>query len=135
MLPHHFEYDAGVSAVVAFAPTQADAAAHAIRVIRDVRYRTADMSADDVVAMRELTALADELGALSTGGGTDHLRASVARLGALGSVLAEFVTGEHLEREGDAQHLPVVYTLVDEIADLHAEALQAVVHGSSHAQL
>ena len=135
MLPHHFESDEAVTAVVAFTPAQADACAHAVRVIREVRYLTAEMSADDVIAMRELTTLADEFGALAAGGGTNYLRANVARLGALGSVLTEFATAEHLEREGDSAHLPVVYTLVDEIVDLHAEALQAAVHGPAHAAL
>src|SRR3954453_8707446 len=38
------------------------ASAHAVRVVSVERFRTAEMSIDDVLELRELTALADELG-------------------------------------------------------------------------
>ncbi|HVL94490.1 MAG TPA: hypothetical protein VM266_01380 [Solirubrobacteraceae bacterium] len=133
MLPHHVEVstdDDGFPAVAVtfdLAPEQAAAAAHAVRTIREVRYRTFDMSADDVVAMREMTSLADELAELSARGGADHVRANIARLGALRSALEEFAANEHLEREGDAAARPIVFLLADAVADLHAEALRALL--------
>lgn len=131
MLPHRFEFEPAITAFVAFTPAQAAAAAHAARVIREVRYRTVELSADDVLAMRELTAVADDLDAVGTGDASDFMRASVARLGALRSALGEFVTAAHTERDGDAEHLPLAYSLVDAIADVHDEALDAAVHGAS----
>ena len=38
------------------------ASAHAVKVVREERFRHADMSVDDVLELRELTALTDELG-------------------------------------------------------------------------
>ena len=130
MLPHRFEFEPVLTAFIAFTPAQGAAAAHAVRVIREVRYRTAEMSADDVLEMRELTVIADDLDAVANGGGTDFVCATVARLGALRSALGEFVTAAHAERDGDAEHLPLAYALVDEIADVHDEALEAAVHGA-----
>jgi hypothetical protein len=137
MLPHHVEVrtdaDGHPSVEVLFdlTPDQARAAAHALTVIREARYRTAELSADDVVAMRELTSLADELGELAAGPGADRVRASVARLGALRSALEEFAAAEHLERVGDADVRPVVFSLADAIAELHAEAVRAALDGAA----
>src|SRR5687767_5187466 len=119
MFPHHLEVrtdaDGHSSVEVTFdlTPQQAGAAAHALGVIRESRYRTAEMSADDVLAMRDMTSLADELTELAAAGGTDHVRASVARLGALRSSLEEFAAAEHLERVGDAEARPFVFALAD----------------------
>jgi hypothetical protein len=137
MLPHHVEVrtdaDGLPSVEVTFDLTapQAGAAAHALRVIRDVRFRTAEMSVDDVLAMREMTSLGDELAEIEAAAGADRVRASVARLGALRSALEEFAAGEHLEREGDAAARPVVYLLVDDVADLHAAAVRAALDGAA----
>src|SRR5215218_6088290 len=115
MLPHHVELrtdaDGHPSVEVTFDLTapQAAAAAHALRVVRDARYRTAEMSADDVLAMRDMTSLADELGELGTASGADRVRASVARLGALRGALEQFAAADHLEREGDADARPLVF--------------------------
>jgi hypothetical protein len=137
MLPHHIEVgtdaDGHRTVAVTFdlGPEQAGAAAHAVRVIRDVRYRTVEMSADDVLAMRDMTALADALGELQSLDGRSHVRATVARIGVLRSALEEFASAEHLEREGDAAARPLVISLVDAVADLHADALHAALTGES----
>jgi hypothetical protein len=137
MLPHHIEVGTDAeghrSVAVTFdlGPEQAGAAAHAVRVIRDVRYRVAELSVDDVLAMRDMTSLADELGERSELDGYSHVTASVARLGVLRSALEEFATAEHLEREGDAAARPVVFTLVDAIGDLHADAVHAALTGET----
>jgi hypothetical protein len=135
MLPHHVEVrtdaDGHPSVEVTFdlTPPQAGAAAHALRVVRDVRYRTVEMAADDVLAMREMTSLADELAEIGTAAGADRIRATVARLGTLRSALEQFAGAEHLEREGDAEARPFVFGLADDIGDLHAEALRAALAG------
>ena len=137
MLPHHIEVgtDAeghrSVTTTFDLGPEQAGAAAHAVRVIRDVRYRTAEMSADDVLAMRDMTSLADELGDLQALDGRSHVSASVARLGVLRGVLEEFASAEHLEREGDAAARPFVISLVDSVAELHAEAVHTALTGDT----
>src|SRR5215211_2589907 len=38
------------------------AAAHAVKAVAEERFRMSEMSADDVLELREMTALADELG-------------------------------------------------------------------------
>jgi hypothetical protein len=140
MLPHHVELRTdpdghpSVEVSVDLTPAQAQAMAHALRIARETRYRVAELSADDVLAMRELTSLADELAAVAAGGGTAPVRASVARLGALRSALEDFAAGEHSEREGDAEARPLVFSLIDAIADLHAEAVQAALLGHAPAR-
>src|SRR3954447_6561330 len=137
MLPHHLEVrtdaDGHTAVEVTFdlTPAQAGAAAHAVRVVRDVRFRTAELSVDDVLSMRELTSVADELTELGAAAGADHLRASVARLGALRSALEEFAAAEHHEREGDADARPVVFALADAIGELHAEAVRSALSGAA----
>jgi hypothetical protein len=137
MLPHHIEVgtdaDGHRSVAVTFdlAPEQAGAAAHAVRVIRDVRYRTAEMSVDDVLAMRDMTAIADELGERELLDGRSHGTTSVARLGVLRSALEEFASAEHLEHEGDAAARPLVIELVDAVGDLHADAVHAALTGET----
>ena len=138
-LPHHVglrtDSDGHPAVEVVFDMTaaQAGAAAHAVRVVRDERYRTGELSTDDVLSMREMTSLADELGALHAVDASDRIHASVARVGMLRSALDEFAAGEHLEREGDADARPVVFSLVDAIADLHAEAIHAALGGDDRA--
>ena len=137
MLPHHLEVrtdaDGLPSVEVTFdlTPQQAGAAAHALGVVREARYRTAELSTDDVLAMRDMTSLADELTELVAAGGADHVRATVARLGTLRSALEEFAAAEHLERVGDAAARPLVFALADAIADLHAEAVRAALDGAA----
>ena len=48
------------------------ASAHAVQAICTERFRTAEMSVDDVLEMRELTALADELGRARAREGHPH---------------------------------------------------------------
>jgi hypothetical protein len=137
VLPHHVHVRTdpdghhAVEAVFDLSPLQAGAAAHAVQVVRDERYRAIELSTDDVLTMRELTAVADELADLSKREGHDHVHATVARLGLLRGALEEFATAEHLEREGDADARPIVFSLIDPIADLHADALHAALTGET----
>jgi hypothetical protein len=136
MPPHHLEFrmspDGMPSVEVVFDLTavQVAAGAHAVRVIRDARHRTQEMSsAVDVLTRRELTSLVDELAALEAHASAVTLRASAARLGVLRGALEEFSAAEHVEREGDAAARPVVYGLTDLAGDLHGEAIRAALAG------
>ena len=136
MPPHHIEFTTApdgltsVEVVFDLGAAQVAATAHAMRTVREARHRTQEMvSADDVLAARELTSLVDELGALEAHGAAVTIRASAARLGVLRGALEEFASAEHVEREGDAAARPAVYGLVDWVGDLHAEAIRAALAG------
>jgi hypothetical protein len=106
------------------------ASAHAVAGARTERYRLVEMSVDDVLAMRELTALADDLDALARvpGAGTVVLRP--ARLTAFRDALEQFVTARDEAdwvREEDAVHLSAVRRVLWPLADLCADALRAAL--------
>jgi hypothetical protein len=140
MLPHHVEVrpDAdGLSVVVAtfdLTAVQVVGALHALRVVRDVRHRTQEMTTDDVRTMRELTSLVDELALLEIHAAAVTLQASPARLGVLRDALDEFAADEHVERAGDAESRPVVFALAAGIGDVHASAVRAALHGVAPAR-
>jgi hypothetical protein len=114
----------------------AAAAAHAVSEVRADRYRNAEMSTDDVLEMRELTALADELGALAARGAAASVVLAPARLTALRLALESFVDRrEEAEwiRDADREPLSVARALLWPIADLCAEALRAALAAASAA--
>lgn len=118
-----------VSVVFDLDSAQADAALHALRTIRDARYRHVDVSTDDALALREVTSLVDELADREGLEGVGRHEASVARLGVLRDALSEFSRAEHLEREGDQAAYPAAIALLDEVEDLHADAVHAALTG------
>jgi hypothetical protein len=106
------------------------ASAQAVSVTAAERFRTASMSVDDVLELRELTALADEL--------TDHQRAPgmrslvmrPARLSAWRDALTHFVESrEDAEwaREEDRVALPAARSLLWPLEDLCADAMRAAL--------
>jgi hypothetical protein len=108
---------------------EAAAAGHAVAAVRAERYRLAEMSSDDVLAMRELTALADELASV----GSPGIRSLVlrpARLTALRDALETFVTSRddaEWIREEDREPLAAARPLLWPVADLCTEALRAAL--------
>jgi hypothetical protein len=87
-----------------------------------------EMSADDVLEFRELTALADELGELTAGASTVVLRP--ARLNALLHAVSNFVeTREHADwiREEDHQPLALLREMLFPLEQLSAEATRAAL--------
>ena len=110
-------------------PAQADAALHALRTIREARYRLSDVSTDDALALREMTSLVDEFADREGIQGIGRHEASVARLGVLRDALSEFARAEHIEREGDRGAYPAAIALLDEVEDLHADAVHAALTG------
>ncbi len=84
----------GTKAVVArfdLGDDEIAAVARAVDVSRTEQFRHEELSTDDVVAMRELTALADQLTALAGYGGAVTVELSPARLVALRTALNLFV--------------------------------------------
>jgi hypothetical protein len=107
---------------------QRAAAAHAVAATAAERYRTTDLSADEVLELRELTALTDELGELTVGASTVVLRP--ARLTGLRDAVSTFVeTREQAEwiREEDHQPLALMRELLYPLEQLSAEATRAAL--------
>jgi hypothetical protein len=110
--------------------TEAGAAAHVVGAVRAERYRTAEMSTDDVLEMRELTAIADELDHLAGRGAASSLVFAPARLTALRHALEGFITGRdeaEWMREEDREPLSVARALLWPLADLCEAALRAAL--------
>ena|SRR5215213_11154962 len=109
---------------------QLAASAHAVAATATARFRTAAMSADDVVEFRELTALTDELHDLAARPGISTLVLRPARLTAYRDAIAAFVgSRDEAEwmREEDREPLAAVRGLLFELEDLCAAALRAAL--------
>ena len=115
---------------------QSAAAAHAVAAVSVERYRTAEMAADDVLAMRELTALADSLAELAREDALQPVQLRPARLTALRDALAEFVDGrdaaEYL-REEDRDPIAILRPLLWPLDDLCTQALHAALRPAAPA--
>jgi hypothetical protein len=108
---------------------EAQGAAHVMAVVRRERYGIAELGTDDVLAMRELTALADELEHVG-GGLAVSLVLKPARLTALRDALDAFVTSrDEAEwlREEDREPLAIVRGMLWPLGDLCAEAVRAAL--------
>jgi hypothetical protein len=112
---------------------QLAASAHAVAAASSERYRIAELSADDVLELRELTALADELADLALRPGLRTVVLRPARLSAFRNAVARFVESrDEAEwlREEDREPLAIVRALLDPLEDLCADALRAALSGS-----
>jgi hypothetical protein len=118
------------------------ASAHAVSAAIAERFRNHELSADDVIEFRELTALADELRELTGGaprspaGAGQGARGTIvmrpARLNAYLHALAMFVESrDEAEwiRDEDREALAVARALLWPLEDLAAEAIQAALTG------
>ena len=106
------------------------ASAHAVRAISGERFRTASMSVDDVLELRELTALADELGDLLLRPGVSTLVMRPARLNAWSDALTYFVESRdeaEWMREEDREPLALTRGLLWPLGDLCADAMRAAL--------
>jgi hypothetical protein len=106
------------------------ASAHAVAVARTERYRHAEMSTDDVLAMRELTALGDDLDALARLPGASTVVLRPARMTVFRAALEDYVAARddaEWLREDDARQLPAARALLLPLADLAADALRAAL--------
>lgn len=107
------------------------AVAHAVQAVSAERFRMPSLSTDDVLELRELTALADELAsfaALEEGFRTLVMRP--ARLTACRDALAAYVDSrDEAEwiRDEDREPLARVRPLLPALEDLCADALRAAL--------
>ena len=122
--------EAVVLAVFDLPDEEIGASAHAVKAFSGERFRNAELSIDDVLALRELTALTDELG--------DHLQAEgirtivmrPSRLNAWRDALTHFVESRdeaEWTREEDRKALPLVRELLWPLGDLCADAMRAAL--------
>ena len=107
---------------------EVEAAAHAIRTTSAERYRTADLSADDVLHLRELTAIVDEL--VEQGAGMRTVVLSPARLTAFRKAIGRYVesrTEAEWIREEDRGPLELVSGMTPALELLCEEAIRAAL--------
>ena len=117
-----------VHAVFDLREEEIGASAHAVAASVAERFRNEQLSADDVVEFRELTALADELSELVGGAGTIVMRP--ARLNAYRHALVVFVESRDEAdwiRDDDREPLAIARGLLWPLEDLAAEAMQAAL--------
>ena len=111
---------------------QLAASAFAVRATAE-RFRTAEMSVDDVMELRELTALADELADLALRPGMRTVVLRPARLSVYRDAIARFVESRdeaEWVREEDREPLARVRSLLHPLEDLCGEALRAALAGA-----
>jgi hypothetical protein len=122
-----------VHAVFDLTPDEIAAAAHAVRATAAERFRMEAISADEVLELRELTVLADELGELTSGASTVVLRP--ARLSALRDSAIQFVESREDSdwiREEDRQPLAILRELLWPLEQLGEEATRAALSPSEY---
>jgi hypothetical protein len=110
---------------------QLAASAHAV-VATTERFRNEEMSVDDVIELRELTALADELADLALRPGMRTVVLRPARLTVYRDAVARFVESRdeaEWVREEDREALARVRGLLFPLEDLCADALRAALEG------
>jgi hypothetical protein len=115
------------------APEQISGAAHAVATVAGERFRTTEMSADDVLEFRDLTALADELGELTAGASTVVLRP--ARLSTLLDAVTRFVESrERADWVREEDHLPLALLreMLFGLEQLSAEATRTALSPTEH---
>ena len=108
------------------------ASAHAVAAAAAERYRTATLSTDDVLELRELTALADELADLALRPGMRTVVLRPARLTAYRDAVAYFLESRDAAewvREEDREPLALARGLVYGLEELAADALHAALTG------
>jgi hypothetical protein len=111
-------------------------AAHAVNASRTEQFRHDDLSTDDVMAMRELTSLADELTALAGHKSAVTVDLSPARVVALRDTLFAFVAERDEQgfmRDEDRDAYGVAQQLAAPLAELAADALRAALDAAEHA--
>jgi hypothetical protein len=115
---------------------QLSATARVAEEVRIARHRNHELSTDDVLAMRELTGVSDELHRLAEHGAHGTVVLPLARFSALHDALSEWV--HDVDERGwmrgeDAAVHPMIDGLLGPMADLRAEALHAVLgEGTPH---
>jgi hypothetical protein len=108
---------------------QLAASAHAVAAAAE-RFRNVELSVDDVIELRELTALSDELADLALRPGMRTVVLRPARLTVYRDAVARFVDSRdeaEWVREEDREALARVRSLLYPLEDLCADALHAAL--------
>jgi hypothetical protein len=106
------------------------ASAHAVAVTAGERFRAASLSVDDVLKLRELTALVDELRDLALRPGIRTVVLRPARLSAYRDAVAWFVESRDEAEwigEEDREQLARLRGLLGPLEELCAQALRAAL--------
>jgi hypothetical protein len=122
--------DVVVLACIDLADEEVRASAHAVRAFVEERFRVPAISGDDVLELRELTRLADELSEPGPEGAARTLVFQPARLNLYREALAGFVDSrDEAEwlREDDREPLARVRELLPALGQLSEEALRAAL--------
>jgi hypothetical protein len=111
-------------------------AAYAVEAVRLERHRHEALSTDDVLALRELTGLSDQLHGLAEQQGHASLLLTLARFSALHDALSEWVHAADERgwmRDEDREHYTRLAALLDPMAQLRADAVRsALEQGTPH---
>jgi hypothetical protein len=122
--------EAVVLAVFDLGEAEIAASAHAVQIITTERYRNVEMSIDDVLEFRELTALADELADHMVQQGMRTVVMRPSRLNAWRDALTHFVESREeadWAREDDRKAIPAARALLWPLGDLCADAMRAAL--------
>jgi hypothetical protein len=117
-----------VSACFDLSDEEVAAAVHAVRATAGERYRSADLSAEDVLEFRELTAIADEFS--EPGAGARTVVLSPARLSTFRHAVEHFVeTRTYAEwlRDEDREPLELLRAMALGLEQLCEEAIRAAL--------
>lgn len=109
---------------------QLAATARVAEAVRLERHQNLQLSTDDVLAMRELTGVADELHRLAEHEAHGTVVLPLARFVALHDALSEWVHAADERgwmREDDQAVYPMIQALLAPMGELRAEALHAVL--------
>ena len=112
---------------------QLSAASHAVGEMLVERHRGQALEIDDVIALRELTSVRDELQTLADAEGHARLLLTLGRFSALHDAIDEYVvtrTGRDWLRDADRETLPLAGALLAPMAALRAEAVEAALGAS-----
>lgn len=133
-ISHGLDGEPVVLACFDLAEEQLAASAHAVAATSAERFRIADMSVDDVLELRELTALSDELADLALRPGMCTVVLRPARLSVYRDSIAAFIESRDSAewvREEDREPLARVRSLSYALEDLCADAVRAALSGSA----
>jgi hypothetical protein len=115
---------------------QLSAGARAAEATRLDRHRHLELGTDDVLALRELTGVSDELHRLAEHDANGTVVLPLARFVALHDALSEWVHAADERgwmREDDQAIYPLIAAMLDPMAALRADALQAVLGAGAEA--
>ena len=113
---------------------QLSAAAHAVGETVVERHRGASLETDDVLALRELTGVRDELDQLAARNAHARMVLTLGRFITLHDALHEYVGSRHDRgwgREQDDVSLPIAGAMLAPMDGLRAEALEAALSSGS----